>query len=220
MRNPLATKRERSQQRLDRRAKAAEIQAQERRAEQRRSLLIIGGAAAVAVLLVGYVVIAVMGAQEENDAVAEAAKADIDGVQEFSDLSQNHVETPVDYPQTPSVGGDHAPVWTNCGTYSAPVDPMQSTHSLEHGAVWIGHDPELPADQLETLEDLADRGSFVLLSPVEGMDTPVTASAWGVQLGVEDVDDPRLATFVQKYQQGEQTPELGAPCDGGVGDPD
>lgn len=66
---------------------------------------------------------------------------------------------------------------------------------------------------------LRERRPSVVLSPVEGMGSPVTASAWGVQLSVDSVEDPRLTAFAENYQQGERTPEPGAPCSGGVGEP-
>lgn len=201
----------------DRRALAAAVQADARRAERRRSVLIIGAAAAVAIVIVGWATLAVVNESRQQTAVRSAAEGDIDGVQKFEDLTRNHVATPVEYPQTPSVGGDHAEVWTNCGVYTSPVDPMQTTHSLEHGAVWIGYDPSLEDAQVQTLTELAETNDYVVLSPVEGVPSPVTLSAWGHQLELENADDPRLEVFVQKYQQGEQSPEPGAPCTGGVG---
>ena len=201
----------------DRRAKAAALQAEAKRAERRRSLLIIGSAAAVALVIIGWATLAVLNESKEQGEVAAAAEGDIDGVEVFDDLTNNHVDTPVEYPQTPSVGGDHAAVWTNCGVYTSAVDPMQATHSLEHGAVWIGYDPSLADGQVQTLTELAEANDYVVLSPVEGVPSPVTLSAWGNQLQLKNADDPRLEVFVQKYQQGEQTLEPGAPCTGGVG---
>lgn len=201
----------------DRRARAAQVQDHHRRVERRRSLLIIGSAIGVAAVLVGMAAIAVVGQQQEQEQVEAAARQPIDGVEEFKNLSRNHVNAPMDYPQTPAVGGDHAPVWTNCGVYSQPVEPTQAVHSLEHGAVWVGYDPDLPEGQVEDLARLAEANSYVLLSPVDGVPAPVTASAWGKQLAVDTADDPRLATFVQKYQQGPQSPEPGAACTGGAG---
>lgn len=201
----------------DRRARAAQIQEQHRRAERRRSLLIIAPAVAVAAVLIGSAVFVVVGQQREQAEVEAAAKAPIEDVESFSGLSRNHVETAVDYPQSPPVGGDHAPIWTNCGAYQQPVEPTQAVHSLEHGAVWIGYDPTLGASQVEKLTGLAETNSYVLLSPVEGVPSPVAVSAWGKQLQVDSAEDPRLAAFVQKYQQGPQTPEPGAACTGGAG---
>ena len=34
-----------------------------------------------------------------------------EGTMTYTDLAQTHVDTPVDYPQTPPVGGAHNPVW-------------------------------------------------------------------------------------------------------------
>ena len=201
----------------DRRARAAQLQAEAKRAERRRSLAIIGAAAGAAVVIVGWAVVAVLNQSRDQSEVAAAAEGDIDGVQEFDDLSRDHVETPVEYPQTPSVGGDHAEIWTNCGVYTTAVEPMQTTHSLEHGAVWIGYDPTLETSQVETLTALAEANDYVVLSPIDGVASPVTLSAWGRQVELDNADDPRLKVFVQKYQQGEQTPEPGAACTGGVG---
>jgi hypothetical protein len=59
----------------------------------------------------------------------------------------------------------------------------------------------------------------VLASPYEGLDAPVVASAWGKQLRLEGAEDSELKRFIRTYLQGPQTPEPGAACTGGVGDP-
>lgn len=151
---------------------------------------------------------------ETNTATGTAGG--LDGLEEYDDLSRNHVEGTVDYPQNPPVGGDHAPVWVNCGDYSDPVEPEMAVHALEHGAVWIAYDPSLGAEDVQQLASLTDTNGFVLVSPVEEMDAPVVATAWGVQLPLEDANDQRLAEFVTTYAQGPQTPEPGAPCTGGL----
>src|SRR5690606_33576299 len=46
---------------------------------------------------------------------------EISGIQHFPNLSVNHVEGRVTYAQTPPVGGEHNPVWLNCGIYDQPV---------------------------------------------------------------------------------------------------
>jgi hypothetical protein len=44
-------------------------------------------------------------------------------------------------------------------------------------------------------------------------------TAWGIQLPVESVADERIPQFIDEYRLGPQTPEFGASCDGGVGQP-
>lgn len=201
----------------DRRARLERMRVEQRRAERRRTLLVIGTAAAVALVLVVTVAVVVVRDQRREAALDAAAAAPIEGVQDFPDLTNLHVAEPVDYPQSPPVGGDHAPVWTNCGVYTEAVDEGRSVHSLEHGAVWIAYRPGLPADQLEILTAVAERNPYVLLSPVEGLSSPVALSAWGKQLVVDSAEDPRLELFLRAYIQGEQAPEPGAPCTGGAG---
>ena len=141
-------------------------------------------------------------------------------VRTFDVGSRSHVSGPVAYPQTPPVGGDHDPVWQNCGFYADAIAPERGVHSLEHGAVWITYRPGLVADQLEILRRLAASQTHILVSPWDGeLGSPVIASAWGRQLALESASDPALAEFVRAFRTGPQTPEPGAPCTGGRSSP-
>lgn len=144
----------------------------------------------------------------------------IAGVVTYSNLTRNHVSGKVNYPQNPPVGGDHNAVLQNCGMYSTPIANENAVHSFEHGAVWITYQPSLSQQDIEQLRSLVRGRNSVLLSPYPGLPSPVVISAWGVQLQVKSVSDPRLALFLTKYEQGPQTPEQGATCTGGTGTPD
>lgn len=203
----------------ERQARLAAIRAEQQRTRTRRSWL-IGSIAGVLVLgLIGVSVAVIWDAGRDQAALNAAAAQDIDGVETIEGLTFNHVTTTVDYAQTPPAGGDHNAAWLNCGVYTEPVPNENAVHSLEHGAVWITYSPDLPADQVTALEAMAEGQSYVLVSPFEGMDSPITISAWGYQLGVDSADDPRLATFVQKYLLNPELSEVGAPCSNGVGVP-
>jgi hypothetical protein len=138
------------------------------------------------------------------------------GTQTFTDLEQTHVDTPVDYPQTPPVGGPHNPVWQTCQFYDQPIMTERGVHSMEHGAVWITYSPDLPATQVDVLRGLAESGKEVLVTPFDGLPTPLVASAWGKQLQLQSADDPRLAQFVRYFDDGPQTPEKDTPCSQGT----
>ncbi len=135
-----------------------------------------------------------------------------EGTQTFTDLVQNHVDTPVDYPQTPPVGGAHNPMWQTCAFYDVEFPKERGVHSMEHGAVWITYTAGLPDADLAVLQALVDTGNEVLVSPLTGLPTPVVASAWGKQLQLQSVNDPRLAQFVTMFDDGPQTPEKNTPC--------
>lgn len=139
----------------------------------------------------------------------------IDGVQNFPGLVASHVDGAVNYPQTPPAGGPHNPVWQNCGVYTEPLANEHAVHSLEHGAIWITYQPDLPADQVRALQDITRQSGHRLLSPYPGIDSPIILTAWGFQLRLKSADDPRLMQFILKYEEGPTTPERGAACSGG-----
>lgn len=139
--------------------------------------------------------------------------------QSFEVASRNHVEGTVDYPQSPPVGGDHNPVWLNCGYYGQPVKNENAVHNLEHGAVWITYLPTLPAEQIDTLRQITVDQTFVNVSPYPGQDAPVVATGWGRQIRLQSATDPALDQFIVAFRLGGIAPEIGAPCTGGTGTP-
>ncbi len=169
--------------------------------------LILGGGAVVTVVVILLLL------------APPAPVATLDGMLTFNNLSRAHSEAPQNYPQTPPVGGTHSSVWQNCGIYDQPIHNENGVHSLEHGAVWITYRPDLPAAQIDTIRNLARGHDHVLVSPYPNLPHPVVASAWGLQLPLENASDPRLSLFISRYEKGPQTPEPGALCDGGTGIP-
>lgn len=232
----------RKQQQAERKARLEAMRREQRRRERRSSFLVIGGAVLVAALLIGAVAVtlanrgsakaklagnSVSPAQPTGKAIqASAGTVDttktskIKGVVFYTGLSRDHVSGPVTYAQVPPVGGQHSGVWLNCGIYNDPVPNVNAVHDLEHGAVWVTYQPTLPAAQVSALRSLvASFHSYVDLSPYPGLPSPVTASAWGIQLKLDSASDPRLKQFIDTYRQGPQTPEAGATCTGGIGTP-
>lgn len=200
----------------ERKAIVKALQAKQRAAERRNAWLIYGTGGAVIVSIIAAVSFVVVGEVRQQERTQAEAARPVEGEQDFPDQSRNHTRGSVSYPRNPPTGGDHAPVWTNCGIYTAPVEPTRAVHSLEHGAVWLSYRPDLPEDQVAELTSLVGNQDYLLLSPITEQASPVTITAWGKQLSVDSSSDARLATFIKKYRQGPQTPEPGAVCTGGV----
>ena len=135
-----------------------------------------------------------------------------EGTETYTGLTRNHVDTPVDYPQTPPVGGNHNPVWQNCQYYDTSVPNERAVHSLEHGAVWITYSPDTSQADRDVLKAIAEQGDHILVSEYDGLPSPIVATAWGKQLLLQSVSDPRLQQFVDVFQSGPQTPEPGVTC--------
>lgn len=196
-----------------RRERGRQLREQHARRKRMRRLAIggIGGAiVAIVVVFVGYTFI--QDRQQDKD------DENLLGNVQTYQVTRNHTPDPVTYAQTPPVGGDHDQRWQNCGYYDAPLRNENAVHSLEHGAIWITYQQDLPAEQVSTLRDKANT-SYILVSPFVGLPTPVVASAWGVQIQLDSADDPALDAFIRTYRQGPQTPEPGAACTSGIGVP-
>lgn len=172
----------------------------------------------IAVLVLIPLALAACGS-DSNSSTTQAASApaaplpgELAGTKTFTGLARNHVDTPVEYPQTPPVGGNHSPVWQNCQYYDTAIPNERGVHSLEHGAVWITYAPDTPRADRDVLKALAQTGDHILISQYDGLPSPIVASAWGKQLQLQSVNDPELKQFVDFFESGPQTPEPGVTC--------
>lgn len=174
---------------------------------------LIGATVAVVVfaaVIIGYAVVQV----SDNEALADPAT--LEGLQEYDYPPGQHVPGTVAYAESPPVGGEHDNAWADCtGTvYSSEIRSENAVHSLEHGAVWITYNPDLPGDQVETLAGLVEGEEFTMLSPYPGLESPISMQAWGSQLFVDSADDPRIEQFITALKLNpERTPEFGASCE-------
>lgn len=208
-----SVKQQREQKRQE---KLAEYQKQ--LAKRRRSKLVwwtVGVVVAIGVIaaIVASIVFAPTTLQPGN-----GDGSSIEGVETFENTA-NHVEGTVEYPQSPPAGGDHNAVWLNCGIYDQPVPNENAVHALEHGAVWITYDADaVTGAELDTLRN-ALPSSYVVLSPYEGLDSPIVMSAWNAQLKLDSADDPRVSEFLTAYWRNQDAPEPNAPCSGALDAP-
>jgi hypothetical protein len=197
------------QQREKRRAeKVAALKAKQAKEKRNQRLGIAGaivGGVAVIAILVGIVVTSATPPIDPDT-------IEIEGLETFEGLEALHVQSAVEYDMTPPAGGPHNPTWLNCGIYEEEVPAEYAVHSLEHGAVWVTYDPEqVSGGDLDALRSAMPR-SYMILSPFPGLEAPVVASAWGVQVALDGIDDPRLNEFIIKYRQSPDAPEPGALC--------
>lgn len=211
----LTVKQQREQKRQE---KLAEYQKQ--LAKRKRGKVVwwaVGSVAAVAVI--GAIVASVVFAPPPPKSyTAGGDGAEIAGVEVFENTT-THVEGVVDYEQTPPAGGPHNAVWLNCGIYDQPQQNENAVHSLEHGAVWVTYDPEqVSADEIATLKGQMP-SSYAILSPYEGMDTPIALSSWNHQLKIDSADDQRIGEFFEEYWRNQSVPEPNASCSGAIDGP-
>jgi len=208
------------QREAKRAAKVAVLKKQQAREKRNRTIGFTAGGLLVAgaLTLVIFFVVSSAVPKVNPDDIA------IEGLETFSGLTAVHIDpTPVDYEaeygMTPPAGGNHFGAWLNCGVYSEPQQNENAVHALEHGAVWVTYDPDALGDaEVETLRDSIPQ-TYMVLSPYPGLPAPVVASAWGNQVQLDGVDDPRLGDFIEKFRQSPDAPEPGAACTGAIDGP-
>lgn len=125
------------------------------------------------------------------------------------------VSGPVDYAQTPPVGGDYAPQWQRCGVYDNPVPDERAVASLRRGAVWLTYRPDISDDDLAVVTAFA-ASPRVLVSPDPEQSAPIVATAWGRQLVIGSPDGYELSEFVRRFQGGTPAPDGTAGCADGT----
>lgn len=159
-----------------------------------------------------------------------------DGAAHPGALEHQHVNGPVTYTVTPPVGGPHNGIWMNAGIYTKPIPSERAVHNMEHGAVWITYEPDLPASDVAALTAFVTRQSLIPetgetatgaptsnsnryldLSPwaTSTLPAPIVMSAWGHQLRLTSATDARMQTFVDTFRNSATySPEYGAAADG------
>ncbi|KEG42588.1 DUF3105 domain-containing protein [Streptomyces althioticus] len=208
-------------------ARIEEMRRAEQARERRNRILVVAASVVVVAGLVAGGVVLVRAQSDDggNSSAADDAKTagtfvtDADGVRAWKgELGREHVTKSVDYPVTPPVGGDHNPVWMNCDgdVYEDEINTTNAVHSLEHGAVWVTYNGDAPKADVEALAAKVKKTPYTLMSPVDGQKDPLVLTAWGHQRTVKGATDPAVDAFLEKFVQGQQTPEPGAACTGGL----
>ncbi|MET9731615.1 DUF3105 domain-containing protein [Streptomyces sp. NPDC006458] len=210
----------------ERKARVEEMRRAERARERRgRILTIAASAVVVAGLVIGCVVLVQTQGDDKDDTASDGKTTagkfvtGADGVKAWKGtLSRNHVGTDVKYPAEPPVGGDHNQVWMNCNgdVYPKELKNEHAVHSLEHGAVWVTYTSKAAKADVDALAAKVKKTPYTLMSPDEKQKDPIMLSAWGHQRTVTSSKDPNVDKFFEKYVQGDQTPEKGAACQGGL----
>ena len=175
-----------------------------------------------ALAIIGFMVFKL--ATRASEPPWEERAAAIEGIVNYREtnpgmLTREHNNEDLTYPVSPPAGGNHNDLWQNCmgDVYTSPVADEHAVHSLEHGAVWVTYRPDLPADQVERLASKVRDRSYTFMSPYPGLDKAVSLQAWGYQLKVDSVDDPRIEEFISALRQNASV-EPGASCSGGLTD--
>ncbi|MGW1779931.1 DUF3105 domain-containing protein [Streptomyces sp. NPDC002143] len=207
-----------------RKARIEEMRRAEQARERRNRFLAIGGSVVAVVALVAGGVFVVKAQSGDDDTAADSKSSGkfvtgSDGVKTWKGtLGRTHVAKTVKYPTEPPVGGNHNQVWMNCNgdVYTKALNNMNAVHSLEHGAVWVTYNSKASKADVTALAAKVKKTPYTFMSPDDAQADPIMLTAWGHQRTVTSASDANVDAFFEKFVQGEQTPEPGAACTGGL----
>ena len=136
----------------------------------------------------------------------------------FTVETTQHTTDPVDYAQSPPIGGMHD---SRLAETAASTTPRSATRtpSTPWSTGWSGSptSPTCRRSEVDALRQLTLVNDRLLISPYPGLDAPIVLSTWDRQLRLDTVDDPRLFEFIDAYTN--QAPEPNASCQGQVATP-
>jgi Protein of unknown function (DUF3105) len=144
-----------------------------------------------------------------------------------ADHTKSQDET-VKYDILPPVGGKHAGIWQNCGIYDNEIRNETAVHALEHGAIWFTYKPSIPETDKIKLRQIVASNKYTLMSPFASQDANIIVSGWAVQLKLNEFDDAKIQTLLNKYmfdpakrdgKEPQNPGEFGAQCISGTGQP-
>ena len=126
------------------------------------------------------------------------------------------------YTSVPATSGAHfgAPLspirW---GVYDTFLADEVLLHNLEHGYTNVHYDcpedsegcTELVQQLTDIVDEAADRGGKVILSPYPDMDARIALTAWTFIDKFDEFDDARISEFVNSHESSPNAPEARVP---------
>ncbi len=167
-------------------------------------------------VLVGVVALMVAIFVLGNRATPEPQEVALVG-QKFDDQGQKHIadgEQHEAYNSSPPTSGPHYGSPAPWGIKNAEIVDEVLLHNLEHGGIVITYKPDLPADQIEQLKQIATtlpqsknfNSVKIILAPRAKNDRPVSLLAWTYQEHLDSPDGAKIKEFYLSHL--DKGPEL------------
>jgi len=107
-------------------------------------------------------------------------------------------DTDVEYTSDPPTSGPHQLAPPAQGVLDEPLARPVQVGVLERGDILLQHDPDLTAEELAVLADLA--GDGVVVAPNPDLSSPIVATAWLYKRTCDAVDRAALEEFIDERQ--------------------
>ncbi len=134
-----------------------------------------------------------------------------------AELARDHIPegspTPA-YNSNPPSSGPHYPSPAAWGIKDTAEADQRYVHNLEHGGVWITYKPDLPADQIAKLKEVAQglprdpqfNEVKIIMSARPANTSPISLVAWTYTYDLPTVDQAKITQFYNDHVN--QGPEV------------
>ncbi|OGN08136.1 MAG: hypothetical protein A3J46_06335 [Candidatus Yanofskybacteria bacterium RIFCSPHIGHO2_02_FULL_41_11] len=124
--------------------------------------------------------------------------------QYFEAQSRDHIAIGKNHPvynSNPPTGGWHYDQPAQTGIYDTELLDEQLVHNLEHSHIWIAYRPDLSAEDVEMLANIAkDYGSKIVMTKRPANDSQIALTAWEHLLKMDNVDEALIRNFIDAYR--------------------
>lgn len=120
--------------------------------------------------------------------------------QEIKIEGKSHLSdgTQIRYNSNPPAGGNHYATTAHAGIYDTPPADGYLVHSLEHGAVILWYQPNLPKEDIEKLKKIfSQTPGKSIMTARKDLDVPVAVSSWGRVLKLQNIDSKQIKNFFE-----------------------
>lgn len=148
--------------------------------------------ATLLILVGGIFLISKQGEQLEKDLLG----------QKIESMGSPHVkrgDIHADYNSNPPTSGPH---WgdgvAGPGIKDKPVPDELVIHSMEHGAVVVWYEADLPKEDVEKIKSaFSDASGKKIMVPRKNLDFPVALTSWGYLLKLKTIDKAKIKEFIE-----------------------
>ena len=122
----------------------------------------------------------------------------------FKAQSRDHINSGQEhtaYNSNPPTGGWHYDEPVQSGIYDIEFLDERLIHNLEHSHIWIAYHPDLPAEEVDKLAEIAkDYGSKIVMTKRAANDSKIAFVAWERLLKMDSVDESAVRLFINAYR--------------------
>lgn len=122
----------------------------------------------------------------------------------FQAQNREHIAigaTHPDYNSNPPTGGWHYNNPAQTGIYDKELPDEQLVHNLEHGHIWISYRPDLDAETVKKLADIAKSfSSKIIMTPRTKNSTSIAIVAWEYLFKLDNFDKGQIQGFIKAHR--------------------